>query len=185
MYVWLNGTKVEVLPNSSHVLPPGHHIIHPYHHILTVALEQQAYLFKLHPASVHVCSTFTRPSAQSSLPQGHCRHIKHYACLIMWHRSNTHVWHQAFFFCYSFTRLAGLLAAAALRSLLNSAIEQQAWWLQLYSTSIHLTSIYFRISCKWLASTSVVAGAESAGISVTLVSDIQLCPYDHTPPQCF
>ena len=36
----------------------------------TVALEQQACLFKLHPASVHVCSTCTRPSAQSSLPQG-------------------------------------------------------------------------------------------------------------------
>ena len=36
----------------------------------TVALEQQACLFKLHLVSVHVCSTCTRPSAQSSLPQG-------------------------------------------------------------------------------------------------------------------
>ena len=36
----------------------------------TVALEQQACLFKLHPASVHVGSTCTRPSVQSSLPQG-------------------------------------------------------------------------------------------------------------------
>ena len=36
----------------------------------TVSLEQQTCLFKLHPASVHGCSTCTRPSAQSSLPQG-------------------------------------------------------------------------------------------------------------------
>ena len=28
-------------------------------------------------------------------------------------------------------------------------------------------------------------GAESAGISVTLASDLQLCPYAHTPPQRF
>ena len=33
----------------------------------TVALDQ---LFKLHPASVHVCSTFSRPAAQASLLQG-------------------------------------------------------------------------------------------------------------------
>ena len=37
----------------------------------TVALEQQACLFMLHPASVHVCSTCTRPAAQTSLPQVH------------------------------------------------------------------------------------------------------------------
>ena len=36
----------------------------------TVALEQQACAFKLHPASVHVSSTRTKSSAQSSLPQG-------------------------------------------------------------------------------------------------------------------
>ena len=64
------GKSVEALPNGSHVLPPGHHIRHPYHHILSVELEHRACLFKLHPASVHVCSTCTRPSAQSSLPQG-------------------------------------------------------------------------------------------------------------------
>ena len=60
---WYQGISVEVLSKGSHVLPPSHHI-------LTVALEQQACLFKLHPASVHVCSTCTRPSAQSSLSQG-------------------------------------------------------------------------------------------------------------------
>ena len=36
----------------------------------TVALDQWACLFKLHQASVHVCSTFFRPAAQASLPQG-------------------------------------------------------------------------------------------------------------------
>ena len=36
----------------------------------TVALDQQVCLFKLHPASVHVCSTFSRPAVQASLLQG-------------------------------------------------------------------------------------------------------------------
>ena len=38
--------------------------------LCTVALDQQACLFKLHPASVHVFSTFSRPAAQTSLPHG-------------------------------------------------------------------------------------------------------------------
>ena len=36
----------------------------------TIVLDQQVCLFKLHPTSVHNCSTCTRPAAQSSLPQG-------------------------------------------------------------------------------------------------------------------
>ena len=36
----------------------------------TVAIDQQACLFKLHPASVHVRSTISRPAAQASLLQG-------------------------------------------------------------------------------------------------------------------
>ena len=56
----------------------------------TVTLDQRAYLFKLHPASVHVCSTYP-----DQLPRHHCyrvsRHIYHYACLIMWHWTETHV----------------------------------------------------------------------------------------------
>ena len=36
----------------------------------TVALDQQSCLFKLHLASVHVCSTFSRSAAQESLPHG-------------------------------------------------------------------------------------------------------------------
>ena len=35
----------------------------------TVALDQRACLFKLHPASVHVCYSFSRPAAQASLLQ--------------------------------------------------------------------------------------------------------------------
>ena len=37
----------------------------------TVALDQRARLFKLHPAtSMHIYSTFPRPAAQASLLQG-------------------------------------------------------------------------------------------------------------------
>ena len=36
----------------------------------TVALDQQSCLFKLHLVNVHVCSTYTRPAAQPSLPHG-------------------------------------------------------------------------------------------------------------------
>ena len=43
---------------------------------------------------------------------------------------------------------------------------------------MHITSIY-------VASTSVVVGAESADISVTLASDLQFCPYVHTQPKRF
>ena len=35
----------------------------------TVALDQQVCLFKLRPASVHVCSTFSLSAAQASFPQ--------------------------------------------------------------------------------------------------------------------
>ena len=36
----------------------------------TVALDQRVCLFKLHWAIVHVCSTFSQPAVQASLPQG-------------------------------------------------------------------------------------------------------------------
>ena len=36
----------------------------------TVALDQRICLFKLHRASVHVCSTFSQPAAKASLLQG-------------------------------------------------------------------------------------------------------------------
>ena len=74
----------------------------------TVALDQRACLFKLHPASVHVCSTFSRPAAQVSLLQGQQTNLPlhmfdyvaldQHACL----KPSSHV-------CNSFTRLAGML----------------------------------------------------------------------------
>ena len=74
----------------------------------TVALDQQACLFKLHPASVHVCSTLSRPAAQASLLQ--CQQtylplrmfdyvaLDQHTCL----KPSSYV-------CNSFTRLAGML----------------------------------------------------------------------------
>ena len=63
----------------------------------TVALNQRACMFKLHPASVHVCSTFSRPAAHRV-----SKHIYHNACLIMWQGTNSND-------CNSYTRLAGML----------------------------------------------------------------------------
>ena len=48
----------------------------------TVALDQQARMFKLHQASAHVCSICPRPAAQPLLPQG--QHTSLPVCLIMW-----------------------------------------------------------------------------------------------------
>ena len=88
------------------------------------------------------------------------------------------------FFLSSFMRLAGLL------QLLNS---RHFWYIckrpPLYQHTclleLYLTSRYVWISCNWLGSTSVDVGAESAGISVILASDPQLCSYARTPPQNF
>ena len=98
----------------------------------TVALEQQACLFKLHPASVHVCFTCTRPSAQSSLPQGQ----QTYLTLHMFDYVA-----QDQYTCLNQAVHETSRPAAARRSL-NSAIKQQPCWLQLHSISMYLTSIY-------------------------------------------
>ena len=73
-----------------------------------VALDQRACLLKLHPASVYVCSTFSRPAAQAPLPQGQqtylplrmCDYVAldQHACL----KPSSYV-------CNSFTKLAGML----------------------------------------------------------------------------
>ena len=107
---WYQGISVEVLPNSSH------HIRHSYHHILTVALEQQACMFKLYPASVHVCSTCTRPSAQSSLPKGQ----QSYLTLRMFDyvaQDKQVCLKPSSFFCNSFATLAGPLQRICLLKL--------------------------------------------------------------------
>ena len=73
-----------------------------------VALNQRACLFKLYPAGVHVCSTFSQPTAQASLLQGQQTYLPsrmfdyvaldQHTCL----KSSS-------YFCNSFTRLAGML----------------------------------------------------------------------------
>ena len=45
----------------------------------------------------------------------------------------------------------------------------------------HIRLNLLQLSCKHISS----CGAESAGISVTLVSDLQLYPYAHSQPQRF
>ena len=73
--------------------------------LVTVALDQQACLFKLHPASVHVCSTFSQPAAQASLPQGQqILRMFNYVAL------DQHTCLKPIsYVCNSFTRLAGML----------------------------------------------------------------------------
>ena len=51
----------------------------------TVALDQRACLFKLHKASVHVCSAFSRPAAQASLPHGQQTYLNKQTCLLQLH----------------------------------------------------------------------------------------------------
>ena len=73
----------------------------------TVALEQQARLFKLHPASVHICSICTRPAAQASLPQGQQTYLP--LCMFDYVAQGQHICNQAVCFCNSFARLSGIL----------------------------------------------------------------------------
>ena len=70
----------------------------------TVALEQQACLFKLHLASVHVCSTCTRPIATGSADIYLTLRIFDYMA-----QDQRTCLKPSSFFCNSFTRLAGLL----------------------------------------------------------------------------
>ena len=110
----------------------------------TVALDQRACLFKLHPASVHVCSTFSRPAAQASLLQCQQTYIPlrmfdyvaldQHACL----KPSSYV-------CNSFTRLAGMLQYPCFKPgfeptgmFVAVAPDHLADWLQLNSTSKHV-----------------------------------------------
>ena len=110
----------------------------------TVALDQRAFVFKLHPASVHVCSTFYRPAAQESFPQGQQTYLPlrmfdyvaldQYACL----KPSSYV-------CNSFTRLAGMLQYPCFKHCFEPtgmfvavAPDHLARQLQLNSTSMHV-----------------------------------------------
>ena len=109
----------------------------------TVALNQRECLFKLHPASGHVCSSFSRPAAQASLLQGQQTYLPlrmfdyvaldQHTCL----KPSSYV-------CNSFTRLAGMLQY----HVLNVSLNQQACLLQLHPTTWHdSTSMHVCWSC--------------------------------------
>ena len=104
----------------------------------TVALEQQVCPFKLHPASVPVCSSCTKSSAQSLLPQGQQTYLTLRMFDYVAQDQHTCLKPSVFFCNKSREQQAYCSAQVSL----NSAIEQQACWLQLHSTSMHLTSIY-------------------------------------------
>ena len=157
----------------------------------TFALDQWACLFKLHPVSVHVCSTFCHPAAQASLPQG----LQTYLQLRMFDyvALDQHTCLKpSMYVCNSFTRLADMLQYPCINRCLeitsmfvSVAPDHLARRLQLNSTSMHVWSscIYQQICLNQLQLTyehicSCVA--EPAGIYVTLASDPQLCPYART-----
>ena len=74
----------------------------------TVALDLRACLFKLHPASVYVCSTFSRPAAQAALPQGQQTYLP--LCMFYYFALNPHICLKpSSYVRNSFTRLAGML----------------------------------------------------------------------------
>ena len=146
-------------------------------------LDQRACLFKLHLASVHVCSTFSRPAAQASLPQGQQTYLPlrmfdyvaldQYACL----KPNSYV-------CNSFTRLAGMLQYPCFKRCLEPtgigmfvavALDHLARWLQINSTSMHVCQncIYQQI-CLQLTNKHICSCvAEPTGIYVSLASEAQ------------
>ena len=112
--------------------------------LCTVALDQRACLFKLHQASVHVCSTFSRPAAQASLPQGQQTYLPlrmfdyvaldQHTCL----KPSSYV-------CNRFTRLAGMLQFPCFKRCFDStgmfvavAPDHLTRLLQLNSTSMHV-----------------------------------------------
>ena len=96
----------------------------------TVKLDQPACLSKLHPVCVHVCSTFSLPATQASLPKGHQTYLPlrmfdyqaldQHACL-----------KPSGYVCNCFTRLAGMLQ----NSRFKLALNQQACLLQLHPTT--------------------------------------------------
>ena len=89
---------------------------------------------------------------------------------------------KQFFFCNSFTRLA----AAALR-FLNFASLQQTRWLQLHSTSLHLTSIMFESvandlqEAQWLSGRVLDSRPRVRAIPASLHTSVTvLCPLART-----
>ena len=74
----------------------------------TIALDQRACLFKLHSASVHFCSTFSQPAAQTSLPQVQQTYLPLRMFNYVTQDQHTCL-KPSSYVCNSFTRLAGML----------------------------------------------------------------------------
>ena len=154
----------------------------------TVALDHWACLFKLHSASVHVCSTCSQPAAQATLPQGQQTYLPlrifayvaldQHTCL----KSISYV-------CNRFTRLAGMLQYPCFKRCFEPtgmfvavAPDHLARRLQLISTSMQ-SCIYQQICLNQLQLTNKYicsCVAEPTGIYVALASDAHICPYART-----
>ena len=152
----------------------------------TVALDQRACLFKLHSASVHVCSTFSQTADRTSLPQGQ----QTYLPLLMFDyvAMDQHTCLKPSNYVYnSFTRLAGMLQYPCFKRcfkptgmFIADAPDHLARWLQLHSTSMHVcySCIYQQICLNQLQLTNkhiCSCVAEPTGVYVTLASDAQIC----------
>ena len=87
----------------------------------TVALDQQACLFKLNSVSVHVFSTFSPPAAQVSLLQGQQTYLPLRMVAYVALDQHTSL-KPSSYVCNRFTRLAGMLQYPCL----NVALNQQA-----------------------------------------------------------
>ena len=125
----------------------------------TVILDQQACLFKLHLASVRVCSTFSQPAAQASLPQSQQTYLPlrmfdyvaldQHTCL----KPSSYV-------CNRFTRLEGMLQYTCcfepIGMFVAVAPDHLARRLQINSTSMHVckSCIYQQICLNQLQLTN-------------------------------
>ena len=109
-----------------------------------VALDQRARLFKLHSASVHVCSTFSEPAAQAKLPQGQQTYLP--LRMLYYVALDQHIClNPSSYFRNSFTRLAGMLQYPCFKRCFEPtgifvavAPEHLSHRLQLNSTSMHV-----------------------------------------------
>ena len=112
----------------------------------TVALDSWACLFKLHQASVHVCSTFSQPAAQASLPHGQQTYLP--LCMFDYVALDQHTCLKpSSYICNSFTRLADMLQYPCFKRCFEPtgmfvavtvAPYHLAHQLQLNSTSLHV-----------------------------------------------
>ena len=110
----------------------------------TVALDQWSCLFKLLLASVHVCSTFSRPAVQASLPQGHQTYspFRMFDYMALDQRKCLK---PSSYVCNRFTRLAGISLYSCFKRCFEPtgmfvavASDHLARRLQLNSTSMHV-----------------------------------------------